>query len=492
MADVAERASTALAPLPQSAALRILALLPVDARARCACVSRGWRSTVATESLWLRLDLSEAGGVPRDRVSSALLRGAAARARGHLQALDVSQCSDGEAILAVVRANARSLQELRHCALARCIWDTLRFDLLEKVLRAAPQLRVCEVDVACDAAQARRLLRGAAPFARVQLHGISLKNCNTGTARELAGLLTRHEPSVQVLAFVESPLDTEEDTAMAAVVDLALAQRIPDVSFCCCDLPSEAAPELARLLRGGALTSLRVLNGGVQLLEGRDDAELCAALRASRTLTALTVADCDLWRSQGGPALLRAVTRHASLRHLSFSGSHGRNESPTWAAAALGALVAANAPALQSLDVSCCWFYDAGLAPLVAALRRNTRLRTLKFDGMSGAFAASHLLPAVRANTSLRELEAKGYMGGGESDWDEEAYSEGAESEGRDFDDEPQSDEEESEVPVITSVEDEPALLEAEALVRARSAGGAGSVAPASAALAAGGARRRG
>jgi hypothetical protein len=91
MAAAAELVCTALAPLPQPLALRILALLPVDARARCACVSRGsWRATVADVSLWLRLDLTPAGGVPQRRVTDALLRGAAARAAGgRLQRLAV-------------------------------------------------------------------------------------------------------------------------------------------------------------------------------------------------------------------------------------------------------------------------------------------------------------------------------------------------------------------------------------------------------------------
>jgi hypothetical protein len=72
VAALAERAPSALERLPQPLSLRILALLPVDARARCACVSRGWRTIVADASLWLRLDLTAAGGVPEQRVTSRL------------------------------------------------------------------------------------------------------------------------------------------------------------------------------------------------------------------------------------------------------------------------------------------------------------------------------------------------------------------------------------------------------------------------------------
>jgi hypothetical protein len=46
------------------------------------------------------------------------------------------------------------------------------------------------------------------------------------------------------------------------------------------------------------------------------------------------------------------------------------------------------------------------MAPLCAALRRNTHLRALNCNGniLTEAFAADVLLPAVRVNRSLRAL----------------------------------------------------------------------------------------
>jgi hypothetical protein len=78
------------------------------------------------------------------------------------------------------------------------------------------------------------------------------------------------------------------------------------------------------------------------------------------------------------------------------------------AGAALGALVAANAPALTVLDVSSSNLDDAGLRPLFEALPANTHLRTLNvsYNNTSAAFARDVLLPAVRANTSLTKLLA--------------------------------------------------------------------------------------
>ncbi len=72
----------------------------------------------------------------------------------------------------------------------------------------------------------------------------------------------------------------------------------------------------------------------------------------------------------------------------------------------LGALIAANGPALTQLDIDSCFLDDDGLRPLFAALRRNTHLRALDCADIeiSEWFAADVLLPAVRANKSLRKL----------------------------------------------------------------------------------------
>jgi hypothetical protein len=75
-------------------------------------------------------------------------------------------------------------------------------------------------------------------------------------------------------------------------------------------------------------------------------------------------------------------------------------------AAALCALVAANAPALQQLHVNHAQLNDAAMGPLVEALRHNTHLRVLDVtcNDVSESFERDRLLPAVRANSSLRTL----------------------------------------------------------------------------------------
>jgi Ran GTPase-activating protein (RanGAP) involved in mRNA processing and transport len=131
------------------------------------------------------------------------------------------------------------------------------------------------------------------------------------------------------------------------------------------------------------------------------------AFRANTSLTALSLTGNCLWDNPAaGAVLCAALTGHPRLHTIDLSGNHVHGNAVE--RAALGALVAANAPALQQLNVSNCLLRDAGLGPLVEALRHNTHLRVLNCDenGMSEAFARRRLLPAVRANTGLRTLTA--------------------------------------------------------------------------------------
>ena len=97
------------------------------------------------------------------------------------------------------------------------------------------------------------------------------------------------------------------------------------------------------------------------------------------------------------------------LRRLHIGGDNPPD--PSAAGAALGALVAANAPALESLHISRLQLRDAGMRPLLDALPHNTHLSRLSFwaTGMSAAFARQVVLPDVRTNTSLRNLEASAF-----------------------------------------------------------------------------------
>jgi hypothetical protein len=378
-------------------------------------VCRGWRSTLEEPSLWTRLDLSPSSGVTV-RVTDAVLAGAAGKARGQLAALDVRGCARVtiNALLDVLRANGGALREL--CVGARAFTpQTLDTDRVERLLQAAPQLTACHADVLNDSrvVDARRMLRNEPPFQPLRLHALRI-NLQGGEPDEdealfvhlVAADMAAHA-SLRRVQLHAAALDAP--AALDAVVNAALARQMHSLSFWGCRLSPASAPALVRLLGGGALTTLFISQRGRQLLDSPSAALLGAALRANTTFTSLSLHDVDLWHDAVDVAvLLGALTGHASLHTLSLSFNRVDPAQAAAAGAALGAIVAANAPALTELDASWSYLNDAALRPLLDVLPSNTHLRTLNVSrsDVSAAFARDVLLPAVRANTSLRTLRA--------------------------------------------------------------------------------------
>jgi hypothetical protein len=411
----AEHAAPALAPLPY--ALVLLSLLPVDCRLLCAAVCRSWRAALEERSVWLRLDLSASAFSPKRAVTDALLRATAARAHGELVALDVTGCKHVtfDALLAVVAANGGALRELCACSNLGCDDEyrglgPLNTDALEALLRAAPRLAVVEADVQChDLALAHRVLRNEAPFAPLRVRSFGFQQTE-GELDEAAVLALAADfasyAHLRRLELMEAPLNTA--AALDAVVDAALTRRLTSVTLDGCGLSPESAPALVRLVGGGALSELDIYATQVALLDGPAALALGNALRASSTLTAVSLRYVGLWRDIAvATALLGALTGHPSLHSLNISDNDVDPAGQHHAGALIAALVAANAPALTALDVSRCRLVDEGLGPLFDALPANTHLTTLRctYNHLTDGFSRETLLPAVRANGSLRVLE---------------------------------------------------------------------------------------
>jgi hypothetical protein len=407
VAAVVERQCTVLAPLPLALVLFIFSLLPVDQRLRCLEVCKGWYAMLNERSLWTRLDLSATAGLARP-TTDALLRAASARAGGQLQALHLTDCVviTHEALLAVARANADTLTELR---MEGCGGHPpTNIGQVEAVLGAAPRLRLLAADVYCtDVAEAHRLLRNEGAFAALRVRKLRVTADAEADILALAADLAAHACLTDV-RLEHAPLGTL--AVLDAVVDAALALRLPSLTLFTCDVMPASAPALARLISGGALTELYVQNSYRQLLDQPAAALIADALRANSTFTSLRLRSCRLFEDAAAAALvLGALTAHRSLRTLNLDHNiilGGDQQQAPALGAALGALVAANAPALHEVIVSHCDLGDAGVGPLVDALSHNTHLRTLicRDVGMSEAFTRERLLPAVRANASLRRL----------------------------------------------------------------------------------------
>jgi hypothetical protein len=417
VADAAERATSALSPLPLSVVLHIFSLLPVDCRLRCSEVCRGWRVVLLERSLWTRLDLSAASGVTPTPVDGetwdALFRCAAARAGGGLQSLHISQhLVSLEALLEVTAANAGALQELR-VSVDHMRTVGFEIDETEALCVAAPLLRTFSTELQPDfddVPAVRRALRNEAPFGPLRLQSLFASfrfRVDEAGVIAFAADVAAHA-SLQRLTLYELPLHTA--AALDAVVDAALARHMHTVSFYDCSLPPASAPALARLLGGDALTTLIIQEE--ELLDAPASRVLAAALRANGTLTSLTLKRVGVFDDLAAAAvLLGALTGHASLQTLGLQCNLVAAADRAAVGAALGALVAANAPSLTQLDVSDCALGDDGMRALFEALPTNTHLRTLccHSNNATEACVRDVLLPLVRANTSLRSTTPLGF-----------------------------------------------------------------------------------
>jgi hypothetical protein len=403
------REDASLATLPHALLQHILARLPLDQRLRCAEVCRGWRAALQERSLWAELDFSPTSGVAH-AVTDALLRAAAARAAGCLRLLDVTECKaiTHEALLGVVAANGGALRELRTC-LVSAEWIAAPFaDAVAALLRAAPHLLRYDADVKCaGVAQALSVLRNEPPFGVLRVQRLAVYTYivdGEAGMHALAAAMAAYG-SLSRFRLYDGALGAP--AAAHALVDACLARRLTHVWFIDCSLTPAAAPALARLLGGGACTHLAInASDPIQMLDEPAAEVLGDALRACSTIEELTLAGRrSLWGDVAAATVLNAVVGHGSLRRLRISLNSEAGHAPA-AGAAIGALVAANAAALATLDISHCAWGDADLSPLVDVLAHNTHLRVLHCCGshLTEPFMRNRLLPAVRANTSLREL----------------------------------------------------------------------------------------
>jgi hypothetical protein len=287
--EEAERASFAsLPPVLQHAILRHL---PVDARARCKLVSRGWNSMLTDVSLWTRLDLSRSSGV-RKLVRDRVLRGASGLAHGVLTALDVSGCLDitYEALLAVLTANADTLTELRVC---NGVTHELPYTEIEALLLAAPRLTALDADVICDAGeQLLSMLRNGPPRGPMRVQHLYARCERLAPAEReaaviaLAADIAAHDSLSSLKLWSAAALGTP--AVLDAVVEAVLLRRVHYLELDACNLSPTSTPSLTRLLHESALSELRIWNHGAQLLDVPAAALLADALRTNSTLKTLT------------------------------------------------------------------------------------------------------------------------------------------------------------------------------------------------------------
>ena len=397
--EEAQRAHT-FADLPGALLVLVFLLVPVDTRMRFAEVCRKWRATLLAETrLWTTLDVSRAARLDK-RPTEAMLSAAVRRADGQLVRLDIDDVDvDQLGISALLRAltpSAASLRELHIRVKDYCFEEfNVSGEKVRELVGALPSLTRVVCGVSADATEALPLLRAEPPFGALALRGLHLKAARSMTLETWHAVCSATVvcPSMEALHLSLARLNPPE---AAVVVDAALSRRLKRVRLTACPLSVESMSAFARLLREGVLEVL-AFRSPITLPLG----ELAPALRASTTLQSLTLFRVGLWRDvHAGAALLEALIAHPTLRNLDLTFNVLANEADGHVAgAALAALVEANSPALMSLNLSTSGFRDATLAPLLAALHVNTRLRELNIlvNEPSHAFTRDVLEPAKRA-----------------------------------------------------------------------------------------------
>ena len=256
------------------------------------------------------------------------------------------------------------------------------------------------------------MLRCEGFFATLRMHKLDLLNPTTPQLLRLQPALADAalHPSLAGVTWIAMPppdaMTVATPAAMGVLTDTYVARRLSSLDLSKVSLQHGTVPVLGRMVRDGALTTLSLDACTGAFPDAATVASLADALLGNRTLTALSLTDVDLWATPAlGVQLLDAVTGHPTLCHLCLFINDASRVADV-AGAALGRLVAADAPALVELDVACWYLGDAGLAPLMQALHGNAHLRKLDIahSDMTAAFARTRLLPAVHANTSLRAL----------------------------------------------------------------------------------------
>ena len=410
-ASSAARLSPEFSSLPHAVAQLVFKKIPADSRARAALVCRTWRDAIAEPAVWTQISLARARGITVE-VTDAVLRGATARARGQLTDLVLGAGRISiDALVEVLTAQQGTLRNVYWTGEAPA-YDYLSFDDVEQLLRAVPQLPSFFADVGVTSVvDATRMLRCDSPFQALRVCDLYVEGGTVETSDAdvlLLGAAIKEHSSLDVIDINDVLLRTPAvfDAVAAAVAACGLST----VGFTRARLSPASQPALARLLQAGKLTTLVIHNGGEVLFDAGGVAQIADAIMALGSLRNLYLTATELWRDPVAiAAIMRAVTRHPGLQHLAFQA-----DTPVDQAAAGAALCELCAADLPSLTIHSLRLGDAGMRPLLGALKYTRYLRA--FDctntGMSEEFARDVFLPAIRANTSLRKLTASAWWGG--------------------------------------------------------------------------------
>ena len=359
--------------LPHEALSVMLPLLPLDARARAACVCRAWRAMLAHPRLREELSFERCTA----RVDNATLASLCARAGSALRTL----CLDAHACTRVTGSGLVAALSDGHCSGLRRLnapidrqpWQqTLTAVLVRRLVAACPKLQHAACAVSCSLADAAAV-SAAVPGAL----DLSCAGENAAGFKKLVARLR-----------VDATLTT--------------------LKLSCTAIGSDGATQLAESLRSnGTLTALDLAfnrigdPGAVQLAE---------CLRVNTALKSLNLHQNGIGDA-GAAQLGRCLDNNATLTSLDLSQNHIGDAAAVQLAASLRANTTLTRLSLQMNQVG-----DAGATQLAEALRANATLTSLDLsqNGIGDA-GAMRLAESLCVSGALKELGMWGNRNIGEA-----------------------------------------------------------------------------
>ena len=377
----------------------LLPLLPLDVRARAACVCRAWRTATSNPLLWEELSFKRCAA----RVCDATLARLCARAGAALRTLDLEAdacklvCTAG--LLAALRdGGCTGLLRLSTLLTnnGRCLSQVLDAADVQELVAACPMLQYTACTVWCSLSDAAAVDAAAAATA---LSGPVTLECWGDSAR---ADLTQLADYLRISTTVTSLKVVSDSIGDAGAAQLAQCLRVnPTLTSLVlgqANIGDAGTAQLAECLRvNTTLTNLELYRNGV----GAEGAtRLAECLRVNATLTSLNLFNNSIGDA-GATQLADCLRINTTLKSLNLSyngiGAEGAGQ--------LAECLRANAT-LTELNLGSNQFFEAGARQLAECLHVNTTLASLNlnWNGIDDA-GATHLAQCLRVNVTLTNLE---------------------------------------------------------------------------------------
>ena len=346
----------------------LLPLLPLDCRARAACVCRAWRAAAAHPALWEELSFERCAARVREETLASLCARAGAALR--TLRLDAEACCaiSGDGMVAALRnGGCTGVRRLYMPAADLETVNTLTLESAQQLAAACPLLQHAACVVQCD-------LRD--------------------TPAALAALAALPGPNGLKCSSDE---DSEADLTQLAECLRANAALVSlDLSDNC--MGAEGATQLAEGLR--AHTGLTSLNLYMNEIGDAGATQLAASLLANTTLNSLNLGFNNI-EAEGATRLVECLRASSSITSLDL----GLNDIGDAGVTQLAECLRVNVT-LKRLNLYSCYLYDAGATKLAECLRFNTTLTSLDLNNNGiGDAGATQLAQCLRVNTALASLE---------------------------------------------------------------------------------------